>query len=453
MFFLEGLTNFELQIVLARCFAVVFVPKSEPFGIVALEAIAAGKPLIAGNEGGYTEVVDETCALLVPPRIDLIADKIRFLRDNRDVAREMGAAGRAKACCHTWERTADELLIIIEETGRSWAEQQSRAPSIASFEQTERPLFGIQYYCWYGSGYGSAHWNDNPLYGSVTDTPLSGYYASAKRSTMEQHFKLLEGVGLDFLILNLHIDAARLNPYEIAVIENVFRVASKYGSNLRFAVQLCPLGGSIEDFRKAIEYLSTAIVTNDHYLYLRGRPALYIFWSGSLDGQSKIINRMKESSQDFVRIASALRLYHRSTEQKKTFGLFDGFSLFSPLEIASKEDRDKAWQGAYSNSDAGNSNMRIFTISPGYDDSHLGDLARKGNVQRKIPRDRGSTYKTMIDYALSLNPRPDQVLISTFNEYHENTHIEASLVHGSLYIDMTRSFIERAMKQWGSKET
>jgi glycosyltransferase involved in cell wall biosynthesis len=453
VFFLAGLTNLELQIVLARCFAVVFVPKSEPFGIVALEAMAAGKALIAGNEGGYTEVVDETCAFLVPPRIDLIADKIRFLRDNRNVARQMGAVGRTKARAHTWDKTADELQSIVEETATLWAQQQRRVERIAPAEQTEQTLFGIQYYCWYGSGYGSAHWNDNPLYGSVTDTPLSGYYASAKRSTTEQHFRILEEVGLDFLILNLHVDAARVNPYEKAVIDNVFRVASKYGTSLKLAVQLCPAGCSVEDFQKAVDYVSTALVANDHYLHLQGRPALYIFWSGSLDGQPKTINRMKEFSGAFLRIATTLRLYHRRTEHKKTFGLFDGFSLFSPLETATDGDWNKAWQMAYSNSDAGNSNLRIFTISPGYDDSHLEDVARKANVRRKIPRDQGRTYKIMIDYALSLNPRPDQLLISTFNEYHENSHIEASLNHGSLYVDMTRSFIRKAAKQWGRKET
>jgi hypothetical protein len=33
--------------------------------------------------------------------------------------------------------------------------------------------------------------------------------------------------------------------------------------------------------------------------------------------------------------------------------------------------------------------------------------------------------------------------VSTFNEYHENTHVEASSINGDRYIRMTREFAER----------
>ena len=53
--FRSDLTNQEVQSLFARCLCTVFVPVREPFGIVALELLAAGKPLVAANEGGYTE--------------------------------------------------------------------------------------------------------------------------------------------------------------------------------------------------------------------------------------------------------------------------------------------------------------------------------------------------------------------------------------------------------------
>lgn len=40
------------------------------------------------------------------------------------------------------------------------------------------------------------------------------------------------------------------------------------------------------------------------------------------------------------------------------------------------------------------------------------------------------------------------MLISTFNEYHENTHVEPSRTHGRQYMDMTREFIHKAREQW-----
>lgn len=110
VFFLEGLTNHEVQILFARCLAVVFTPIREPFGIVALEAMAAGRPLIGVNEGGFTEVVNPSCAFLIPPSPYAIAEKVRYLIDNKQVAREMGAAGLEKAREYTWDRTADTVL-------------------------------------------------------------------------------------------------------------------------------------------------------------------------------------------------------------------------------------------------------------------------------------------------------------------------------------------------------
>ncbi len=449
VFFLSGLSNLELRITLARCLAVVFVPKSEPFGIVALEAMAAGRPLICADEGGFTEVVDESCAFLVPPRLDLIAEKMSFLRSNRAAALRMGEAGRGKASLYTWDRTASELLAIIEETCHSHVAKSTSTTCDLQKGRDDKTMFGIQYYCWYGDGYGSRHWNDNPLYGSITDTPLSGFYESFRKSTLEAHLELLQEVGLDFLILNLHVEPGGMNAYEKTTIENLFRVADAIGSKLRFAIQLCPAGCATVDFLRAVDHLAEHFVGNSHYLHVQDKPALYVFWTGELDGRRQDIDLMKEVLAKFVTIATSLRPYDPRGEQKKTMGLFDGFSLLSPLDICSQARWSDTWQTVYHSGSGGDRHMRIFTVSPGYDDSHLGDLARRKSTRRKIPRNGGQTYRVMLDCALALNPRPHQVIVSSFNEYHENSHIEPSLKRGFLYMEMTREFIETARKRWG----
>ncbi|HTY22616.1 MAG TPA: glycosyltransferase [Desulfomonilaceae bacterium] len=451
VFFLSGLSNLELRITLARCLAVVFVPRKEPFGIVALEAMAAGRPLICADEGGFTEVVDESCAFLLPPRLDLIAEKMRLLRSDRALALRMGKAGRAVASLYRWDKTASEILAILEATHDSHRSKSTVTADVLQSRRNENTLFGIQYYCWYGDGYGSRHWDDNPLYGSVTDTPLSGFYESFRRSTMESHFKLLEDVGLDFLILNLHVEPARMNSYEKATIENLFRVADAVETKLHFAIQLCPAGCSTSDLVRAMEHVWVNFVGNSHYLCVQEKPVLYVFWTGEFDGRRQDIDQLKEGLANFVRIATSLRPYDPRGDQKKTMGLFDGFSLISPLDVCDPARWRYVWQTIYERSSAGNLHLRIFTVSPGYDDSHLQDPARKGNIRRKIRRDNGQTYRAMLDCALALEPHPHQVLISSFNEYHENSHIEPSLKSGFLYMEMTREFIETARKKWAGK--
>ncbi|MGO9566831.1 MAG: glycosyltransferase family 4 protein [Desulfomonilaceae bacterium] len=118
--FLDGLNNSELQNVLSRASGVIFTPIREPFGIVALEAMAAGKPLIGVNEGGFTELVHDTSGFLVPPDAEALAEKMCFVRDTPRVALNMGKAALHEAAQHSWDRSATELLHIVEDTFEAW---------------------------------------------------------------------------------------------------------------------------------------------------------------------------------------------------------------------------------------------------------------------------------------------------------------------------------------------
>jgi glycosyltransferase involved in cell wall biosynthesis len=71
----------------------------EPFGLVALEAAAAGKPIVASDIGGLRDiVVDDETGLLVPPenRPALVAAMRRLLADE-DLRRRLGDAARERA--------------------------------------------------------------------------------------------------------------------------------------------------------------------------------------------------------------------------------------------------------------------------------------------------------------------------------------------------------------------
>jgi glycosyltransferase involved in cell wall biosynthesis len=64
----------ELVELYARCRGFVTTARDEDFGMTAVEAMAAGKPVVAPAEGGYLEsVVDNDTGALVP---DVDAEKI-----------------------------------------------------------------------------------------------------------------------------------------------------------------------------------------------------------------------------------------------------------------------------------------------------------------------------------------------------------------------------------------
>ncbi|ACL38568.1 glycosyl transferase group 1 [Pseudarthrobacter chlorophenolicus A6] len=91
--------------------AVVCAPWYEPFGIVPLEAMACGVPVVAAAVGGLRDtVVDHGTGLHVPPRDpEAIASALAMLLGNPSLRAELGNAGQRRARArYSWDRVAAE---------------------------------------------------------------------------------------------------------------------------------------------------------------------------------------------------------------------------------------------------------------------------------------------------------------------------------------------------------
>ena len=65
---LPSFLDIQRAALLAACVAVVYTPENEHFGIVPLEAMASGRPVIACNSGGPKEsIVDGVTGFLCDP--------------------------------------------------------------------------------------------------------------------------------------------------------------------------------------------------------------------------------------------------------------------------------------------------------------------------------------------------------------------------------------------------
>ena len=90
----------------------------EGFGVVYLEAMAHGKPVIACRGEGIEDVVtDGETGLLVKPRdVDSLAEAIRFLLDHSDKAKTIGEQARSLVLeNYTWEKNAERTLRVYKE--------------------------------------------------------------------------------------------------------------------------------------------------------------------------------------------------------------------------------------------------------------------------------------------------------------------------------------------------
>lgn len=88
---------------------------TEGFGIPVLEAMAHGRPVIVTEGAGVSELVqDGVEGFVVPIRNPaVIADKIDYLKQNRDKMVEMGQAARKKAEQYPWNKVVESLKGVI----------------------------------------------------------------------------------------------------------------------------------------------------------------------------------------------------------------------------------------------------------------------------------------------------------------------------------------------------
>jgi glycosyltransferase-like protein len=86
----------------------------EGFGLAALEALAAGLPLVASDRAPFTEYLDPLCAVLVDPLSEeAIAAGLHAALLSSSPSRRR--AGRACAEAHAWERVAARHLPVYSQ--------------------------------------------------------------------------------------------------------------------------------------------------------------------------------------------------------------------------------------------------------------------------------------------------------------------------------------------------
>ena len=98
---------------LNACDLVCIPSRNEPFGIVLLEAWAAGKPVVAAGVGGLDENLENLVeGVKVPPQPDSLAWGINYLLDSPSERERMVRNAEEKVRQFTWSRSADRLLSV-----------------------------------------------------------------------------------------------------------------------------------------------------------------------------------------------------------------------------------------------------------------------------------------------------------------------------------------------------
>ena len=102
-------------------------------GIVNLEAMAAGKAVVASRTGGVPEIVieNETGVLVTPGDAVALAEALRRVAGDDALRTRLGAAGLERVAKFTWPAIADSYTRIYEKaSGRFPTRREAVTPAI-----------------------------------------------------------------------------------------------------------------------------------------------------------------------------------------------------------------------------------------------------------------------------------------------------------------------------------
>ncbi|MCU0666883.1 MAG: glycosyltransferase [Candidatus Omnitrophica bacterium] len=436
----SGISTDKKKMLLKSSYCFLYIPIREPFGIAAVEAMSYAMPLIVStDDAGYKEVLPKGSYISVDPEPSLIAEKINFLIANPEKAKQMGQIAWKASKKFTWQKTAENLLDLFHKTHDEYLNYsvlQRKHP------KTNCKLFvGALYFAWYNSKT-NAHWGDNPRYGNICDKPKDGLYSSADSNIISKHLEDLNSIGVDFISINWTVSACGISKDELLATKIILESIKRQNLNIKICILLSIYTANPQAINDALGAYSK-ISSSSSYFSFADKKLLFVFMTPSLFYSPFLcLKKFKQENTDTWLVAGSLFPIEGNMPEHMV-NLFNGNYISSPLTFNGVSENFHELEKEYRTSCGRKTNIRIFSVSPGYDDRHLDDPDRKAHLFRHVPRKAGKVYKDIWKKALEVKPSPEIILIDSFNEYHETSHIEPSRKYGNKYMKITQEYIKK----------
>ena len=193
-----------------------------------------------------------------------------------------------------------------------------------------------------------------------------------------------------------------------------------------------PQARPLEEVLSWLRYFFQTYSTNTNLLRIEGKPVLFIYAAESLPARTwtQIFSTLRSEGHDAY--------YSGDTLSASYLTAFDGLHDYAPASRVNLESDfantaaacktygwlDNQWQ------------FRFWAAStqPGYDVRSL--AGRAGYIDRA----NGATYSRTFE--ASMDSDPDYILITSFNEWGENTHIEPGTNYGNFYLELTAHYAD-----------
>jgi hypothetical protein len=276
------------------------------------------------------------------------------------------------------------------------------------------------YYPWYDQN----TWNDP----AVPDHPVDRY-RSTDDNVMARQIDQARGANIDAFVSAWYGPQVVNNQTETNLRALLVQSQPRSFSVGALVETAGPFFHSSDDMRSALAYLLGTHAAKPSYLRWNGKPVIFFWAPDALPrpaGQSAVaawqaIRAQVDPDHNSLWIADGFDM--------GLLTVFDGGYLYNIAWADDPGAPERQWSARVRAS----GRMWVGTVMPGWDDTRIAE--RGGRYRRD--RQGGAWYASTWAGAASANP--DLIVITSWNEFVENTHIEPSAQFGAQYLDLTRS--------------
>jgi hypothetical protein len=335
----------------------------------------------------------------------------------------------------------------LQETAAAAIETQLAGGSNPSqFQNTAKNdniLVGAYYYPWYGPD--RNHWQDG-----YAEHPTLGEYNSADNAVINQHIDWASAHGIDFFAVSWWGIGSR----EDQVFKDEL-LNSTMGDEIQFAVMYESAGllpvfdetidlDSPDTLQKLLDdfkYLQDTFFNDPHYLKIDDRPVVFIYltriFTGDVGGAfSALRGALRSRGNEVYLIGDEVYWGNTNSLSPSHVQAFDAVTAYnmhtSIPDIA--ENFSQKVQNEFTNWKAAADNLGVSFIPdalPGFNDTQVRPEANNPLIPRSV-----ALFETQLDIALSLlDPQINMFMITSWNEWHEDTSIEPAQEYGLQYLD------------------
>jgi glycoprotein endo-alpha-1,2-mannosidase len=306
----------------------------------------------------------------------------------------------------------------------------------AKVPRPERMVLAF-YYPWYGNPETSGRWvhwdkvdREKRDIASATHYPTLGPYDSNDPKTVAQHCAWAREAEIGGFICSWWAQ----RDFHDRVLPLLLDTAGRHGLKVTVYYEQVPKPGDPESAIDDFEYLLRNYGKHPAWLTVAGKPAIFVYGRAvgqlSLPQWAHVIEKVSKRPQGAIFIGDQL-----STMAVR---VFDGVHTYNTCgKLSGKPEGQIAGQvdGIFADTLAearGRGRIGCVTVIPGYDDTKI---RKPGIVAERLD---GKSYAHQWEAAIKL--KPDWVLITSFNEWHEGSEIEPSDEYAHQYLTMTAQY-------------